>query len=351
MEISGDAIGALARGCALLGSGGGGTTRTAEVIVQFYLGQFGPVQLLDVDDLQPNALVASAGAMGSATVMLERIPSGIPFIAACTSLERRLGVRIDAIAPLQVGGINGLMAVLAAAALGRPLVDVDQMGRSFPQVEQTVFTGRIPLSPAALGGSDSSSIVIDQHDDAAAGAVLRATLLSLGGWGALVCRSASAADYSRYGVLGTLSRALDLGAALDSRGTTDGLIARPDVTLIFEGTIIEVLRRTGDSDGGGVVSVRHARDRRRVGRVEYTNEYVAVFDNGDLAGAAPDILVLVDTTTALPILTEQVALHQRVRVLRIDAPPALRDAYDAHPDPASFMGFAALSAQVDPASR
>ena len=66
MEISGDAIGALARGCALLGSGGGGTTRTAEVIVQFYLGQFGPVQLLDVDELGKPAAVPRGRRRGRA---------------------------------------------------------------------------------------------------------------------------------------------------------------------------------------------------------------------------------------------------------------------------------------------
>ena len=51
----------LARGCAFLGSGGGGDPRSTLIELEALMGPNGSVQLIDVDSLDDAALVAPCG--------------------------------------------------------------------------------------------------------------------------------------------------------------------------------------------------------------------------------------------------------------------------------------------------
>src|SRR4051794_15656419 len=66
----------LARGCGLLGSGGGGDTYVPLTMARHAVAEHGPVEVVDADDLLDGGLVMPCGLNGSPLVASERIPGG-----------------------------------------------------------------------------------------------------------------------------------------------------------------------------------------------------------------------------------------------------------------------------------
>ena len=71
--------------------------------------------------------------------MLEKIPSAEQLTKPLDLMERELGRKVDAVMPIEVGGGNSLVPVIAAAQRGIPLVDADAMGRAFPESQMVTF--------------------------------------------------------------------------------------------------------------------------------------------------------------------------------------------------------------------
>src|SRR5699024_9402565 len=78
-------------------------------------------------------------------------PSGEESIRTFKELEKRLGTNIAATFPIEAGGINSMLPFVLAARLGLPVVDVDGMGRAFPEIQMTTFyLDGISATPIAI---------------------------------------------------------------------------------------------------------------------------------------------------------------------------------------------------------
>src|SRR6266853_2277522 len=71
-----DSLRALARGCAVLGAGGGGDTYLCLLQALQASEDFGPASLVDVDELPDEALIMPCGGIGAPTVSIEKIENG-----------------------------------------------------------------------------------------------------------------------------------------------------------------------------------------------------------------------------------------------------------------------------------
>ena len=69
--LDSDSLRALARGCAVLGAGGGGDPSLGLLQALQATEDFGPVPLVDLDELPGDALVMPCGAIGAPTVSVE----------------------------------------------------------------------------------------------------------------------------------------------------------------------------------------------------------------------------------------------------------------------------------------
>lgn len=323
-EITAGDIDTLALGCDLLGSGGGGSTSAARLIAAHHLADRPPVRLLG--DVDPSVPVACVGAMGSAVVMLESLPGPSVFVRAVHKLEERHG-RIDAIMPLEVGGVNGVLAALIASALDRPLVDADPMGRAFTLIHRTVLALTVPLTTLAFAGATGGSACFQASDGQQLERMVRSILPSVGGWAAIACHAGDAGTIVGNAVKGSVSRALGLGRALAEAmaGHPEAFESYPGLRIVLDGTIVEVTRRPGVTVAA-VASLQSGRARSAV-RIDFANEFVAVYVGGELAASAPDIICVLDEATWQPLSVDTLGPHQRVRIVVIDAPAELREAH------------------------
>src|SRR5262249_47742073 len=127
--LDADALRALARGCAVLGTGGGGDTYYGLLQALQATEEFGAAPLVDVDELPDEALIMPCGGVGSPLVGLEKIENGDEGERLREQLEHLTGARVAAVMSGEIGGGNGLIPVTWAARMGLPVVDADGMGR------------------------------------------------------------------------------------------------------------------------------------------------------------------------------------------------------------------------------
>lgn len=328
MRITAGDVADLAAGATLLGSGGGGDTTDAAVMLRLALDERGPVELVRAADLDPRSWVVPVAAIGAITVMVERPPGGVEFELAVRALERHLGIEAVAVHGLESGGINALTPVATAAWLGLPLVDADGMGRAFPRLDQTVFNlAGLPSAPVVLTEPTGAEVIITGADDTGVERLARAALPALGGWAATAGFAMRAGQSAAHALSGTIGFALTLGRALRNArhdpAARDRLLAETSGRRLFTGIVMQVRQRGRGGAVHGTVTVRHARVRERTLRLEMADEYLLALDDGAVTARVPDIIVVLHARTWLPISTEQVAPGQHVDVLRLPAPAAL----------------------------
>jgi DUF917 family protein len=115
----------IAIGAGILGTGGGGNPYRGMVQAKIQLDAGRALQVIDLDDLPDDALVAPLGGMGAPTVGLEKIGCGDEGKRAIEMIADYLGVQVAATIPIEVGGTNSFVPLIAGAQLGLPTVDAD----------------------------------------------------------------------------------------------------------------------------------------------------------------------------------------------------------------------------------
>ena len=161
-QISADALDDIARGAAVLGTGGGGDPYIGKLMAQGTLRRCGDVDLLDPLELADDDLVVPSAMMGAPTVMVEKIPRGDEIVTAFQALQTYLGRPVRATMSCEAGGLNSTTPFTVAAELGIPLVDADMMGRAFPELQMCTPTlYGVTATPMAIADEKGNSAVIN----------------------------------------------------------------------------------------------------------------------------------------------------------------------------------------------
>src|SRR4030095_1635600 len=87
----------LARGAAILGTGGGGDPYLGALMLRQAIEDLGPIELVDVESVDDDAFLAPFGMMGAPTVIIEKIPNGAEMVEALRALERYVGESAQAV--------------------------------------------------------------------------------------------------------------------------------------------------------------------------------------------------------------------------------------------------------------
>src|SRR5207247_7275115 len=134
--LDSDALQALARGCGVLGAGGGGDVHYCLLQALQATEDYGPVPLVDVDELPDDALIMPCGAIGSPLVGVEKFENGDEGDRLREHLQYQTGRRVADLMAGEIGGGNGLLPITWAARLGLPVVGADGMGRAVAEGSQ-----------------------------------------------------------------------------------------------------------------------------------------------------------------------------------------------------------------------
>ncbi|WP_242089958.1 DUF917 domain-containing protein [Curtobacterium sp. DN_7.5] len=317
---------ALARGAAILGTGGGGDPYIGRLLAEAAVREHGPVPVVAVEDLPDDAVVLNVAMIGAPTVMVEKLPSAGQFAEAIRSLATHLGVTPTHIACIEVGGVNSTSPIVAAAELGLPVIDADAMGRAFPEVQMVLPTlSGISATPMALADEKGNTAVFDTVDNRWAERLARTATVEMGCSAITAQYAMSGAQVKESYVRGSLSRCVELGEALaDARAANEDPVAAVAAvlggTVVFEGKVADVERKTVTGFARGTARiVGSGPDTGLEARLRFQNEHLLVEVAGSVRTTTPDLVVTLDAETGEPITTEGLRFGARIRVVTAPA--------------------------------
>jgi DUF917 family protein len=338
MRIDCESLRDLAGGAAFLGSGGGGDPYYGRLLGEAELTRHGPVELISLDELSGEAVVAPCGWIGAPTVSVEKLPNGSEVIAGLRKLEAVLGKKVDAILPIEIGGGNGLAPVVAAAKLKLPIVDADGMGRAFPESQMAIFNILgVSSCPAVITAADGSTVVIEGCGNLAHERIARAISVAMGGIAHMVEYPLTGREARRTAIRGSVSAAIAIGAAIREAhaAATDPFDALFDALratstyahagMLFDGKIVDLERETKEGFSVGRVTIESL-GGAEVMQIMFKNENLVAERDGKVVALVPDIITIMDRESADSITTERLKYGQRVKVVGAAAPPLLREA-------------------------
>ncbi|HEY2436477.1 MAG TPA: DUF917 domain-containing protein, partial [Solirubrobacteraceae bacterium] len=219
--------------------------------------------------------------------------------------------------------VNGMVPATWAARAGLPLLDADGAGRSFPGFQQrAMHVAGVPASPVVLTDGRDNVLVIHSAEDDRAARLARNAAAGLGG----VCAAAGyamTAGRARTAVIaGSLSRAVALGRAIESRGHPVGpprLAEALDGRVLIEGRVTEFERSSVTIDGT-------AGDAGRQMRIELQGGFVIALEDGEVRASVPDLIAVLRADTAAPVASETLRRGERVVVFAAPAHDVWRTA-------------------------
>lgn len=318
----------IARGAALLGTGGGGDPYIGALLARQALAEHGPVTAVTLEEVPDDAVVLTVAMMGAPTVMVEKLPSLKEVMAPVRAVGEYLGRPVTHVACAEVGGVNSTIPIAAAAALGLPLIDADGMGRAFPELQMVLPTlYGVTASPLALADEKGNVSVLNTVDNTWTERIARVACVEMG----------CSVMISGFPMDGATARAALVPDSLSHCGNIgSAILAAREEKRDPVGAIVELVRGR-ELFGGKVVDVQRgttagfARGRARIEagsgaeasalELNFQNEHLVARTDTKVLVTAPDLIMVVDHDSGEPITTEALRYGQRVRVLAAPSDP------------------------------
>lgn len=313
-----DDVAALGRGCAILGTGGGGSIGASVLMARRAIEEHGPVTVRALSGLADSDVLLPLSGVGAPTVGHEMLARSDDARAIRDEVERAIGRRVSAVMPTEIGGANGVTPVAWALGLGLPLVDADGMGRAFPELQMVSMNvaGR-PTETVVLTDVIGNVVTLRPVDGLWSERHVRAISVASGSR-ALIADYVLTASEARGAVLeGSVATALRVGRAFDgAEDPLDAVQAVLNAQRLITGKIVELDRRTAAGFARGSVVIEGLGDYRGdLVRVEIQNENLIAFRDGKVLASVPDLITVLDSQTGTAIPTEHLRFGQRVSVL------------------------------------
>ncbi len=322
----------IAIGAAILGTGGGGNPYLGMIRTRELLRAGRRIRVIDPEELTDSDLLVVSGAMGSPTVSYEKLARGDEEAEAARALERHLGRRFTAIAPLEMGGGNSMAALCVGAQLDLPVVNGDGMGRAFPELQMITYLiyGGSP-APSAVADDKGNRVVIGDVVDARwLERIARSVTIEVGGHAGLATAVMDGAHCRASIIPHTLGLAHRIGTAvLQARDTNadpvDAMLSVSGGRRYLRGKIVDVERRLARGFARGRVRVAgFGDDAGRSISIDFQNENLVIWEDGEATVTVPDLITLVTTDRGEPVTTEVLRYGYRVDVLVLPCPDKLR---------------------------
>jgi len=313
----------IATGAAILGAGGGGDPYIGKLMALGAVRKHGKVKLIDPDSIADDALIIPVAMMGAPTVLEEKACNGGEYIALCKMVEDYFGRKIDALMPMEAGGFNSLLPVSAAASMGLPLVDVDGMGRAFPELQMVTFTiGGISASPMALADEKGNSVIFNTISNKWTEELARAVTMSCGGSVSVTLYPMNGKQVKEFGVKGIVTKSENLGKTirtLKTHGTKETLkvfLEKTEGYALFEGKITDVRRETNGAFNLGTIELEGIENYTgKKAQVEFQNENLLCRVDGKIVATVPDLVCIVDCENFNAVTTETLKYGKRIYVI------------------------------------
>ncbi len=326
----------IGRGAAFLGTGGGGDPYVGRMLATSAIQEFGMPELIEADELDDDATVLTIAMLGAPTVLTEKAASGDDVDLAIRCMEEKLGRKADALIPIEIGGVNSMLPIMAAARLSLPLVNADGMGRAFPEIQMVTFNVYgVSCTPVTVTDDHLNTLVIETSTAKRAEDLVRVSSIEMGCSVIMSSYPMSGSQVKQYAVHGTMELALEIGRAI-AKGRREGIPVDfladylrttsyyNHCKVLFDGKITDLRRETTGGFAIGHCHMSALDGSSDTLEVIFQNEHLVAKVNGQVRAIVPDLICMVDRETAEPVTVEALKYGQRIKVLGVSAAPIMR---------------------------
>lgn len=329
--ISLEDVEALAVGAWILGTGGGGSPYLGLLNLRRLYAEGHRVQLMSPLDLGDDDWVAVVSNMGAPLVGQERLADSRNIARAVRMQEEINNIKFRAVMSVEIGGGNGVQALMAAAHLGIPVVDADCMGRAFPEAQMTsVAIGGLRPYPCTLYDPRGIEAVVTKVPSWKwMERASRKICVEMGSIASTSKAPRTGREVKDWGIHFTTTKAIRIGRAVQDANRRhedpiEAILACEGGQKIFTGKIVDVERRTteGFLRGSATVDGSDA-DRGTSLKLSFQNEWIVAWRGSEAIAMSPDLICVLDSVNGHGIGTETVRYGQRVTVVALPAPAVL----------------------------
>lgn len=347
------------RGCTIMGIGGGGKPDVGLRVLLEALEEGLNLEWVDLESIADASWTASVYGMGSTAPISEETRAEIELLgleprlegremeAAIRELGEYAGVTLGAIVPVELGGSNTPVPLVAAARVGLPLVDADYAGRAVPEEMQgTPFVFEKNSYPFASVDRWGNVCILKE---AQSPHMLEriGKMLSVAAFGSCYIASTllTGEEAKQIAVHDTLTYCLELGVAVREarQGGEDPVEAILQYTqgwLLFTG---EVERKDWEDKGGYMIGQVRLRGtgawQGHAFRYWFKNEnHIGWLDDDPLI-TSPDMPVVVDVDTGEGKINTYIDSGDRVAMIGLKGPQVFRSPRGLRGAGPRYFGF------------
>lgn len=331
-------------GAGILGAGGGGSPYLGKIMLQKIIKEGKRIRVISPRSLRNDEFALPLAGIGAPFVACEKLWAGNEaqdIVKEMISHYEGSGKKLTCLSSVEIGGINSIYPLCAGGVLDIPVVDIDFMGRAFPEYQMTtrgIYRGEnVPVCIGNERGNYFFLTELKENNPKEVENFLRMHCMNFGCTAVFCCPAVSQQDIHEIGIKNSISRAWRLGKdiALAKKKKVNLIKVieeRENGELLFIGKIIDMHRITKDGFNFGELKIQGFLDYKdRTMEIKFQNEnIIAYLCDGNktvekkCVGAVPDLISLVEIDSYQPILTEDLKMGLRVSVFYLPASPLLK---------------------------
>jgi DUF917 family protein len=331
------------RGCTLLGTGGGGLEENGlqSLLSEFERGK--EISWIDVEDIADDAVTACPFLMGTIAPKTREVLDEMEsyamnertavytekerIAASIDELQRFIGKKIDAVAPLELGGASTPGCIAAGLVHGIPAIDGDYTGRAIPEIPQTTpYLKGLRLWPLAVVDEFGNVSVIKEAMNYRVvekmGKKISEVAYGLTGDTGFVFTGRETKDVI---LRGTLTKCLRLGRMIreaneNGEDPVDAIAGELNAITLIKGVLTG--KDTEDKEGyyWGYHTIEGSGEYHgRTVRIWFKNENHICWKDDQVVATSPDSIVVVDKNTGMPYTNPKLETGMEVAAIGIQA--------------------------------
>ncbi len=322
-QLTIDDLEKLSLGSSILGSGGGGDPSYAVLMAKYFMEEYGPINIITIDELQEEDFVVPLSMMGAPLINMERLPSGREIEILLNCIKSKIRKNPTVLMAAEIGGANVFTPFLIAAKWGLPILDADMIGRAFPELHMSsCYLKNLAAIPAVVVDCLGNSVLIETADAKKLEKMARSITVTMGSSSAVGFYLMKGSEVEGAVIPGTISQALNLGntiihARKNKFDPVFEVMKTSGGEILGRGTLIDVNQvvKDGFLEGSATILCE-------VGKIHifYQNEYLLAKNGADVIASTPDLIVLMEENSGTPLLSEALRYGLQVAVIVIEAP-------------------------------
>ncbi len=324
-------------GCAILGTGGGGSLEEGFEMIDEAIAAGKKFRLVSFDELKPDDMIGTPYACGAISPLTEEEIKKYArlketeesfYILCMRQLERFLGKEVVAVISTELGGSNTATALYVGAMTDRCIVDGDPAGRSVPALQHsTYFLKGVPMCPmSVMNRFGEGAVFTNVFDDERGEDLVRALAVVSQNTIAVMDHVNTARVLKDAVIRGAISYAESIGKAFLSAKAAGGDYVQAVTKAgggkpMFEGCVTgsSYETRDGYTYGDTFIAGTGAYEGHEL-HIWYQNENIISWLDGKPFVTVPDLICVFDLDEAMPQLNPFARVGEQTAVIALPAP-------------------------------